>query len=307
MTKFCTGGAPITSWVYRACIIQGTQSIYTALLFYWGHMRFSGPYHAAASAIAIPMVAAALLFAISIILFTGLPTYYRQSPGTIPNFYRTIVNRKIILWFLLTVAIQNFFLSAPYGRNWDFLWTSKYAKPWMIGIMTGIFFVGVWAAILVVFARLSKGHTWILPIFGVGLGAPRWAQMFWGTSGFALWLPWMPGGPVAGALAARSVWLWLGVLDAIQGVGFGMMLLQTLTRFHTAATLMAAQALGASITLVAKACAPDKDGPADVFPDLSAGIVQAIDKPWFWVALCAQLIIPIGFIKFFRKEQLSKP
>lgn len=177
----------------------------------------------------------------------------------------------------------------------------------MIGVLSLVFFVGVWVAILVVFARLSKDHSWILPIFAVGLGAPRWAQMFWGTSGIGNWLPWMPGGPVAGALAGRTVWLWLGVLDAIQGVGFGMMLLQTLTRFHTAASLMAAQILGASVAMIAKACAPDRDGPGDVFPDLSAGVAQALSKPWFWVALVCQLIIPIGFIKFFRKEQLSKP
>jgi hypothetical protein len=29
-----------------------------------------------------------------------------------------------------------------------------------------------------------------------------------------------------GLLLGKSLWLWLGVLDAIQGVGFGMMLLQ---------------------------------------------------------------------------------
>jgi alpha-1,3-glucan synthase len=44
-----------------------------------------------------------------------------------------------------------------------------------------------------------------------------------------------------------------------------------------------------------------------VFPDLSAGVIQAINKPWFWIALTCQLVIPIGFFKFFRKEQLSKP
>ena len=32
------------------------------------------------------------------------------------------------------------------------------------------------------------------------------------------YLPWTTG-PVASALAGRSLWLWLGVLDAVQGVG----------------------------------------------------------------------------------------
>jgi alpha-1,3-glucan synthase len=93
----------------------------------------------------------------------------------------------------------------------------------------------------------------------------------------------------------------------VQGVGFGMMLLQTLTRIHIGVTLISAQVLGTAVTLIAKATAPSKDGPGDVFPDLSAGAIQAINKPWFWIALACQLVIPIGFFKFFRKEQLSKP
>ena len=131
--------------------------------------------------------------------------------------------------------------------------------------------------------------------------------MLWGTSGIGLWVPWMPGGPVAGALAGRSLWLWLGVLDAIQGVGFGMMLLVTLTRVHVAVTLMAGQLLGAAVTLIAKATAPDRDGPGDVFPDFSMGVLLALSKPWFWIALGCQLIIPVGLFMVFRKAQLSKP
>ena len=86
-----------------------------------------------------------------------------------------------------------------------------------------------------------------------------------------------------------------------------MMLLQTLTRIHIAVTLVTAQILGTVITMIAKASAPDRDGPGDVFPDFSAGVMNAIDKPWFWIALVCQLLIPLGFFKFFRKEQLSKP
>lgn len=52
----------------------------------------------------------------------------------------------------------------------------------------------------------------------MGLGAPRWAQMLWGTSNIGQYVPWA-GGPVASAIAGRSLWLWLGVLDAVQGVG----------------------------------------------------------------------------------------
>jgi len=256
---------------------------------------------------AVTLPIAALMFVIGIILFTSLPPYYRQSPGKIPDFYRTLLHRKLIPWFFVTVILQNYFLSSPYGRNWGYLWSSKHAPTYAITLLVLFFFIFIWVAFLAIFGKLSKSHSWVLPIFAIGLGAPRWAQMLWATSGIGSWVPWMPGGPVAGALAGRSLWLWLGVCDAIQGVGFGMMLLQTLTRIHIAVSLMAAQLIGTAVTLIAKASAPDRDGPGDVFPDFSAGIVQGLSKPWFWVALGCQLIIPIGFFKFFRKEQLSKP
>ena len=47
--------------------------------------------------------------------------------------------------------------------------------------------------------------------------------MLWGTSSLALYIPWAgKAGPYLGI----CLWLWLGVLDAIQGVGLGMILLQ---------------------------------------------------------------------------------
>jgi alpha-1,3-glucan synthase len=311
-----TGGAPIKSWVFRACIIQGTQQIYITALFYWGSvLTVATPTSKTETNtltdskrmafVTLPI--AGFMFALFITLFTSLPPYYRQIPGKIPDFYHTILNRKLILWFFVTVVLQNYFLSTPYGRNWEYLWSSTYAPQWAIGLLVLTFFVILWAAFLFVFGKLSIRHSWILPIFAVGLGAPRWAQMLWGTSGIGLWVPWMPGGPVAAALAGRSLWLWLGLLDSIQGVGFGMILLQTLTRIHISVCLMIAQFLGTAITLIAKATAPDRDGPGDVFPDFTKGIVQGLAKPWFWIALSCQLIIPIGFFKFFRKEQLSKP
>lgn len=94
-------------------------------------------------------------------------------------------------------------------------------------ILVAVFFVGVWAAMLFVLTHFSKTHTWLLPVFAVGLGAPRWCQMLWGTSSLALYIPWAgSGGPYLGI----SLWLWLGVLDAIQGVGLGLILLQVCDR-----------------------------------------------------------------------------
>lgn len=59
--------------------------------------------------------------------------------------------------------------------------------------------------------------------------------------------------------------------------------------------------------MAARATAPDKVGPGDVFPDLSEGVAVALSKPWFWVVLGLQLMICFGYFKFFRKEQVSKP
>jgi len=255
------------------------------------------------TAIAVPI--ALLLWTIGILLYLGLPPYYRQTPGQIPSFYRSLTRRKIVLWFFVTVIIQNYFLSAPYGRNWRYLFSSQHAEPWMIWLLVLGFFIGVWAGILYLFSTLSKRHSWILPIFAISLGAPRWCQMLWGTSGMGSWVPWA-GSPLAGALVGRSLWLWLGVLDAVQGVGFGMILLQTLTRFHVVFALVCAQVLGSIATIVARATSPDGNGPGTVFPNLAMS-TQGLREPPFWIAVILQVVVCIGFARWFRGEQLTKP
>lgn len=122
------------------------------------------------------------------------------------------------------VFISNYWLSAPYGRNWLYLWSSKHAKVWQIILLVVLFFVVVWAAALWVFHVLSKRHAWFIPIFAIGLGAPRWAQILWATSNIGTYIPWA-GGPVAGAILGRALWLWLGVLDSLQGIGESFSLL----------------------------------------------------------------------------------
>ena len=86
-----------------------------------------------------------------------------------------------------------------------------------------------------------------------------------------------------------------------------MVLLLTLTRQHVATTLIGAQTLGAVFTIFARAVGPNKEGPGDVFPDFTEGILPDLSKAWFWVALVLQFVLPIGFFKFFRKEQVAKP
>lgn len=97
--------------------------------------------------------------------------------------------------------------------------------------LTVAFFIVVWAILLLFLGVLSKKHSWILPVFAIGLGAPRWCQMLWGTTFIGVSVPWADIGIgmsriQTGLLLGKSLWLWLGVLDAVQGVGFGMMLLQ---------------------------------------------------------------------------------
>lgn len=264
------GGAPVKDWIIRACLIQGTQQLWVVALWYWGSSLSAatasgGVNNSLVEFAQSPKVAgvtfpiALLMWAVGFVILVGLPDFYSQNPGKVPSFYFALFRRKIVVWTLVTVVIQNYFLSAPYGRNWQFLWSSRAAPAWAILLLVLLFFVAAWAVILYIFVRLSKSHSWILPIFAIGLGAPRFCQMWWSTSGIGLYLPWV-GSAVGSALVSRSLWLWLGLLDTIQGVGFGMIFLQTLTRIHVAFTLIAAQVLGSVATIVARASSPDATG-----------------------------------------------
>ncbi|KAI4257033.1 MAG: hypothetical protein L6R42_005892, partial [Xanthoria sp. 1 TBL-2021] len=231
------GGTPAQSWAFRACVIQGSQQLYVAALWYWGStltassdagLSDSVLLTSSRTATAITTPIACFLWAIGLVLLFGLPSYYRQAPGKIPSFYIAFFRRKIVIWFFIAVIIQNYWLAAPYGRNWRYLWNSTHAPAWGIVLLILIFFVGVWALMLLILGHLSKQHSWILPIFAIGLGAPRWAQMLWGVSGIGTYVPF--GSAAFGAILGRALWCWIAVLDSIQGVGFGMILLQTLTR-----------------------------------------------------------------------------
>jgi len=133
---------------------------------------------------------------------------------------------------------------------------------------------------------------------------------FWGTSSLALYIPWAGK---AGPYLGTSLWLWLGVLDAIQGVGLGMILLQTLSRLHVCATLALAQVIGSICVMVARATAPNRIGPGSVFPDAAKwdfadGLKGSpMASAPFWVALVSQLVIVFGYFWFYRKEQLARP
>lgn len=310
-----TGSVPVKTWGFRACMIQGTQQLYVVALWFWGDkLTASSDSGVATSSLttsgwpitAIGVPVALLLWAIGILLYFGLPAFYRQAPGAVPSFYTAVFRRKIIVWFFVATFLQNYFLSAPYGRNWKYLWSSKHAPGWAILLLVLFFFIAVWAVMLWYASYLSVTHSWFIPIFAIGLGAPRWCQILWATSNIGFYVPWA-GGPVASAMAGRTLWLWLGVLDSMQGIGFGMILLQTLTRFHITFALIGAQVIGSIATILARATAPDATGPGSIFPDFSASWKDGLGEADFWIGLLFQLVICVGFFTFFRKEQLSKP
>ncbi|CED84497.1 modular protein with glycoside hydrolase family 13 and glycosyltransferase family 5 domains [Phaffia rhodozyma] len=305
-------GAPTEVWAMRACIVQGLQQLWTTALWYWGN-KLSGnapgvqqPWWI--TLIVWPLAVLCLLFFVC--LYWGLPDYYNQVPPKVPNFFRTLSRRKLVLWFLFSEILQSYWLSGPYGRNWTFLWSDTSVPAWGILIMVLVFFIGVWGLVLSILIKLSKTHSWILCVFAVGLGCPRWCQMLWGTSSLALYLPW--GGSV-GPYLGVGLWLWLGVLDAIQGIGLGMILLQTLSRLHVCATLALAQIIGSIAVMVARATSPNRIGPGSVFPDASFwsfedGIKGSpMASGAFWAGLLCQILIVVGYFWFYRRETLSRP
>jgi alpha-1,3-glucan synthase len=188
-------GAPVKDWVFRACVIQGTQQIYVVALWFWGsyltkrvnagivdHEPIANTWKITyvdsfpkrtrdiADVIrAITFPVALLLWGIGLIVYFGLPNYYRQAPGKVPSFYKSLFRRKIVVWFFVAVIIQNFFLSAPYGRNWScksiqlaqfledlvltiffttVLWSSNHATAWQIMLLVILFFVIIWGGLL---------------------------------------------------------------------------------------------------------------------------------------------------------------
>ncbi|KAI0322220.1 glycoside hydrolase family 13 and glycosyltransferase family 5 domain-containing protein [Amylostereum chailletii] len=304
-------GAATETWMLRAVIVQGSQQIWVAALWYWGNqLNGVGQDNQAPWWIVLivwPLSAMSFLFAY--LMLYGLPEYYRQTPPKVPNFVKTLFRRKLVLWFLASEILRDYWLSGPYGRNWGFLWAVPIPK-WQIALLVVAFFIGVWALILWVLTYFSKTHTWLLPVFAVGLGAPRWCQMLWGTSSLALYIPWAG---TAGPYLGISLWLWLGVLDAVQGVGLGMILLQTLSRLHVCATLAFSQIIGSICVMVARATAPNRVGPESVFPDVGTwdfddGLKGSpMASAPFWIALFCQLVIVFGYFWFYRKEQLSRP
>ncbi|CAB38509.1 cell wall alpha-1,3-glucan synthase Mok13 [Schizosaccharomyces pombe] len=310
-------GAGVVSWIVRACIVQGFQQIWACCLWYWGSYIdrsmqecHSFPHEVyPLGLIAVfswPLALVMLLFAI--LLIFGLPDYYWESPGNIPAFYTALLRRKLVLWFFVATILQNYWLSTLYGRSWKYLWGGSLLAPWKMLTIAFFLFLSMWIIMLMFLGRKSLTHSWLLPVFGVGLGSPRWLQMMWGTSNIGVYLPWAG---VAGPIVGRILWIWLGVLDSVQGVGVGMILLQTLTRRHIATTLIAGQIIGTLTSMLARATAPNRLGPGLVFLDLTSWRFEDGAKIFrsapFWICLISQIAVSAGYLLFFRRENLSRP
>lgn len=87
-------------------MIQGTQQIYVAFLWYWGalqdHITSTGVSVASGimstpTATAVTTPIAVLMWAVGLSLYFGLPKFYRQTPGRVPSFYTALLRRKIVL------------------------------------------------------------------------------------------------------------------------------------------------------------------------------------------------------------------
>jgi len=104
------GGAPVSSWVFRACVIQGTQQLFAAGLWYWGHslaalssagLLSTTTLTTSTTVTIVTWCISAALIDVGLCLFLGLPDYYRQMPGRIPAFYKSVTRRKLVLVCLL--------------------------------------------------------------------------------------------------------------------------------------------------------------------------------------------------------------
>ena len=284
---------------------------------------------------------ACVMWLVGFSLWAGLPSYYRQAPGKVPSFYKTLFRRKIIV------------VSKPLNRS-----LRCSIDTGLVVLLHGhsselLAFGTVWSQLALPLVKptrlcLENSHRcgsllpWRLGWIPLPLQHPlqtsfmdlahlrhrlRSAQVVSNAVVHVQYrhvrsMGWRPrsqclcrSSPVALArrfgrpsrrrqVQSSPTTLFL-LLTASSG--FGMILLNTLTRFHIAFTLIAAQVLGSIATILARATAPNKIGPGDVFPDFSAGYSEGLSKAWFWIALIFQLSINLICFLFFRKEQLAKP
>lgn len=117
-------------WTLRACVVQGSQQIWIAALWFWGNTlngvaQVTAPWYIVL--ILWPLALMSMIFAY--LMLYGLPgmssccpislssvscnliEYYRQVPPKVPNFTRTLFRRKLVLWFLASEILRDYWLS----------------------------------------------------------------------------------------------------------------------------------------------------------------------------------------------------
>jgi alpha-1,3-glucan synthase len=101
----------------RACIVQGSQQIWVAALWYWGYTLNGAPldYLPPWYIVLVLWPLAIMSFVFAYLMLYGLPgtlsflswlrttthgglEYYRQTPPKVPNFIKTLLRRKLVLW-----------------------------------------------------------------------------------------------------------------------------------------------------------------------------------------------------------------
>ena len=287
--------------IFRASVVEGIRQLWIAGIWLW-----SKPVPANRDHLGL-LIGSGLLAALcglsAFLLFFGLPECYRTMSPSIPNYWKAMIGRNLVLWFWLSEGLATFWLSGLYGQTWAFLWNQPLPIYATI-LMTVFFFVFVWGILLRLFMHFSQKHSWIICVFAIGLISPRWAQIFWATSTLGTSLAWASN---FGAILSLALFLWLGVLAAIQQVGLSMMLLQTLTRIHVAGCLMVIQVLGAFGFMMSRLVWIKTN---DVFPNIGLwDLTGDLFTPWiyFWVLLVLQVFCAYGYLFWFRKEQLARP
>lgn len=123
-------GAATEVWTLRACVVQGSQQIWVAALWYWGYqlngeaVGYIPPWWILLAV--WPLSFLSFLFAY--LMLYGLPgmseditldvsdlsifsEYYRQTPPKVPHFLRTLFRRKLVLWFLASEVLRDYWLS----------------------------------------------------------------------------------------------------------------------------------------------------------------------------------------------------
>lgn len=91
-----------------------SQQVYIALLWCWGAtlVRLSNAGLASTPSLvtdtafvsSIGIAVAVFMWMVGIVIFFGLPDYYRQAPGMVPSFISSILRRRIVLWFFMMVV-----------------------------------------------------------------------------------------------------------------------------------------------------------------------------------------------------------